>query len=135
MQTCFCVSCNNFFRYVTITVALPLSYRGLFYLHLIERNTNYIILFRIVYSKCFYHVPSKLHTRNLVHPLTYLRFGHALDRLVAVSSIHYCTSTSALSTLSSSRGLTTCVGISHLEGGFTLRCLQRLSPPGLATLP
>ena len=29
MQTCFCVSCNNFFRYVTITVALPLSYRGL----------------------------------------------------------------------------------------------------------
>ena len=26
-------------------------------------------------------------------------------------------------------------GISHLEGGFTLRCLQRLSRPGLATLP
>ena len=26
-------------------------------------------------------------------------------------------------------------GISHLEGGFTLRCLQRLSLPGLATLP
>ena len=24
-------------------------------------------------------------------------------------------------------------GISHLEGGFTLRCLQRLSRPGLAT--
>ena len=27
------------------------------------------------------------------------------------------------------------VGISHLEGGFTLRCLQRLSLPDLATLP
>ena len=26
-------------------------------------------------------------------------------------------------------------GISHLEGGFTLRCLQRLSRPNLATLP
>ena len=26
-------------------------------------------------------------------------------------------------------------GISHLEGGFTLRCLQRLSLPDLATLP
>ena len=26
-------------------------------------------------------------------------------------------------------------GISHLEGGFTLRCLQRLSLPGLATRP
>ena len=26
------------------------------------------------------------------------------------------------------------IGISHLEGGFTLRCLQRLSLPDLATL-
>ena len=26
------------------------------------------------------------------------------------------------------------IGISHLEGGFTLRCLQRLSRPDLATL-
>ena len=86
-------------------------------------------------------VPSKSHTVNyfskfflspsiLLSPL-----GYALDRLVTVSSIHYCTSTSVLSTSSSSRGLTTCVGISHLEGGFTLRCLQRLSRPGLATLP
>ena len=80
------------------------------------------------------YVPSKPHTRNL-HPLPLNRLGYALDRLVTVSSIHYCTSTSVLSTLSSSRGLTTCVGISHLEGGFTLRCLQRLSRPGLATLP
>ena len=80
------------------------------------------------------YVPSKLHTRNIILlPITLL--GHALDRLVSVSSIHYCTSTSDLSTSSSSRGLTTYVGISHLEGGFTLRCLQRLSRPGLATLP
>ena len=27
------------------------------------------------------------------------------------------------------------IGKSHLEGGFTLRCLQRLSLPDLATLP
>ena len=33
-------------------------------------------------------------------------FGQALVRLVAVSSIHYCTSTPALSTSSSPRGLT-----------------------------
>ena len=33
-------------------------------------------------------------------------FGYALDLLVTVSSMHYCTSTSALSTSSSSRGLT-----------------------------
>ena len=73
-------------------------------------------------------------------PLMLFRFlpvcsGYALDRLVTVSSMHYCTSTSALSTSSSSRGLTTFVGISHLKGVFTLRCLQRLSLPDLATLP
>ena len=62
--------------------------------------------------------------------------GQAFDRLVTVSSMHYCTSTSALSTLYSSRGLISLKeGISHLEGGFTLRCLQRLSLPNLATLP
>ena len=62
--------------------------------------------------------------------------GQALDRLVSVSSMYCCTSTSDLSTSSSSRGLTRfCDGISHLEGGFTLRCLQRLSRPDLATLP
>ena len=76
------------------------------------------------------------HIRINLHPTSYpLPFGYAIDRLVTVSSIHYCTSTSVLSTLSSSRGLTTFVGISHLEGGFTLRCLQRLSLPDLATLP
>ena len=82
-----------------------------------------------------FHIPSKLHTRNISFILPITLLGHALDRLVSVSSIHYCTSTSDLSTSSSSRGLTTYVGISHLEGGFTLRCLQRLSRPGLATLP
>ena len=80
------------------------------------------------------YIPSKLHTRNIFFILPITLLGHALDRLVSVSSIHYCTSTSDLSTSSSSRGLTTYVGISHLEGGFTLRCLQRLSRPGLATL-
>ena len=57
--------------------------------------------------------------------------GQACDLLVAVSSVHCCTSTSVLSTSFSLRGL----GISHLEGGFTLRCLQRLSRPDLAILP
>ena len=62
-------------------------------------------------------------------------FGQALDLLVTVSSMCYHTSTSALSTLSSSRGLTGLTpGISYLKGGFTLRCLQRLSLPDLATL-
>ena len=81
-------------------------------------------------------VPSKLHTvKTNIIIQTYHCFGYALDLLVTVSSMCYHTSTSALSTSSSSRGLTNLrYGISHLEGGFTLRCLQRLSLPGLATL-
>ena len=63
------------------------------------------------------------------------QLGQALDLLVTVSCTRYRASTSALSTLSSSRGLTAFAGISHLEGGFTLRCLQRLSRPDLATRP
>ena len=81
------------------------------------------------------YIPSKLHTRNIFFILPITLLGHALDRLVSVSSMRYRTSTSDLSTSPSSRGLTTYVGISHLEGGFTLRCLQRLSRPDLATLP
>ncbi len=81
-----------------------------------------------------------LYLQNCIQVNLHLSFstnllGHAFDLLVSVSSMCYHTSTSDLSTSSSSRGLITYVGISHLEGGFTLRCLQRLSRPGLATLP
>ena len=57
------------------------------------------------------------------------------DRLVPVSLTHYCAYTSGLSTSSSSRGLQGPYGhgISHLEGGFPLRCFQRLSRPNMAT--
>ena len=55
------------------------------------------------------------------------------DRLVLVSSTHYCASTPSLSpgdlpgVLSFSR-----MGISYLKVGFTLICFQRLSRPNLA---
>ena len=97
-----------------------------------------IELSRIIYNKTTYWIRclftlfnklSKLHTDPI------FLFDQALDRLVTVSSMRCRTSTSALSTLYSSRGLTPVGGISHLEGGFTLRCLQRLSLPDLATLP
>ena len=56
--------------------------------------------------------------------------------LVPISLMRYRTYTLGLSTLSSSRGLTaTRAWKSSLEVGFTLRCLQRLSFPNLATLP
>ena len=60
---------------------------------------------------------------------------HALDRLVAVSfriaaltPLPYLPRTLQGVLLLSN-------GISHLKGGFTLRCLQRLSRPDLATRP
>ena len=61
-------------------------------------------------------------------------FSQALDLLVPVSYIHYCTSTPGLSTSSSSRGLTRLLYEKpHLKAGFTLRCFQRLSFPNVAT--
>ena len=60
--------------------------------------------------------------------------NQALDGLVPVRSIHCCTYTPGLSTLSSSRRLTDlCHERSHLGAGFTLRCFQRLSCPDVAT--
>ena len=59
----------------------------------------------------------------------------ALDLLVSASSICYHTSTADLSTSSSLRGLTYLrSGSLILQGGFTLRCLQRLSLPHFASL-
>ena len=46
--------------------------------------------------------------------------GQALDRLVSVSSMHCCTSTSDLSTSSSSRGLTLAMGYLILRGASRL---------------
>ena len=88
----------------------------------LSRNTqNIILFFQTNHKEQEGHPPGK-------------PSGQALGLLVAVSSMRYRTSTPALSTSSSSRGLTNlCYGISHLEGGFTLRCLQRLSLPNLAT--
>ena len=53
-------------------------------------------------------IPSKPHTLHIYHSIfcEHNQLGQALDRLVTVSSMPYGTSTSALSTSSSSRGLT-----------------------------
>ena len=80
--------------------------------------------------------PSKLYRRNYsLANLSSLAFlNQALDGLVPVRSIHYCTYTPGLSTLSSTRRLTDlCHERSHLGVGFTLRCFQRLSDPDVAT--
>ena len=92
------------------------------------------------------HEHSKLHIVDLRSGLlsepcaSFIRFHffsceQALDLLVPVSFIHYCMSTSGLSPRSLQGVLLLSNGISLLEGGFTLRCLQRLSLPDLATRP
>ena len=92
-----------------------------------RRDTNaHILLQASIYS---YSIDNILHIENFhPHSTSQTFLGQALDLLVTVSYMCYHTSTSVLSTLSSSRGLTSLrYGISYLEGGFTLRCLQRLS--------
>ena len=82
-------------------------------------------------SQTFKTLQKKLLTFNL-SSLAFL--NQALDGLVPVRSIHYCTYTPGLSTLSSTRRLTDlCHERSHLGVGFTLRCFQRLSCPDVAT--
>ena len=79
-------------------------------------------------------VPSLLNNVNRFQSLTPENLGQALDLLVSFSSMRYRTSTYDLSTISSIWGLTRLLcGKSYLEGGFTLRCLQRLSRPHVAT--
>ena len=92
-----------------------------------------------VFSLFTFFTPSKLNTSLILSSIepfvnTIFLLGQALGLLVLVSSIRYRTYTPNLSTLSSSRNLTCSRnGKSRLEGGFTLRCLQRLSVPYLAT--
>ena len=108
-------------------------------------------------SRIIRSVPSKPNTASLLSSLRFhIRYPTGLLPASPVLSDNSCTSltfwisprpisTYQLNTLLClhlkpiylilSEGSYTCVGISHLEGGFTLRCLQRLSLPDLATLP
>ena len=77
--------------------------------------------------------PGFLHSDHFAVSQTFS--DQALDLLVSASCIRYRTSTADLSTSSSLRGLTNfCCGSLILQGGFTLRCLQRLSRPHFASL-
>ena len=84
-------------------------------------------------------VPSKPHTGMLPEIFrSFLTFAflRSSPRPISIGNLsHHCVYSANLSTLSSSRGLTgLCHGILVLEGGFTLRCFQRLSRPHFASL-
>ncbi len=74
--------------------------------------------------------------RTLAFFQTWLRqvLNKLLDLLVPVSLMYLYTYTSGLSPRRLQGVLLFSDGISLLEVGFTLRCLQRLSLPDLATL-
>ena len=105
-----------------------------------NRIINYFPSVFVLQAFANFFFLARLISYNLVFSINSLSsqfsWDQALDLLVSVSSMHYCTYTPDLSTLLSSRGLTTLrYGISYLEASFTLRCFQRLSHPHFATLP
>ena len=113
-----------------------LSYRGLYTEHPGQGKPppvfcSFPSTFKIPYEKLDYIHP---HIRESISVKPLLPLDQALGLLVAVSSARCRASTSVLSTSYSARDLAPFGWISHLGAGFTLRCLQRLSLPGLATL-
>ena len=91
--------------------------------NLIPLRFGAFIEFRLALSAFASFAPHSLFLRSSPRPIS-------IDKLS-----HHCVYTVNLSTLSSARGLTSlCCGILFLEGGFTLRCLQRLSRPYFASL-
>ena len=94
------------------------------------RNGNRWILHDMITGN-FISFPS-LHPHYCITPSKSF-LDQALDLLVSVSSMHYCTSTSDLSPCCLQGVLLFSDGKSYLGGGFTLRCFQRLSRPHFAT--
>ena len=94
----------------------------------------------IIYDNCYIckiFVPSKLHTdfipNNRFHFSSFWSSPRPISSSQLHTLLHFHLCPIHLVVFKGSYFFMN--GISHLEGGFTLRCLQRLSLPGLATLP
>ena len=85
--------------------------------HFVRRTTNTLTssFASLAFAKCFWSSPRPISNSQL-HTLLHF---HLCPIYLIVSQGSYFLMD----------------GISHLGGGFTLRCLQRLSLPDLATLP
>ena len=95
-------------------------------------RSRFSLIYSLLSIFCCYFLCSE--TTCSLKIAQWIIFGQALDLLVSVSWTCYHAYTSDLSTLCSSRGLTSLrYGKSNLEVGFTLRCFQRLSRPDIAT--
>ena len=103
-------------------------------------------IFRVAITKkrpyrSFLSVPSELHTKILYLSNQQSIFPFSKPLRISPRPISTC-QLNVLPRLHSKpinlvvfKGSYSEDGISYLEGGFTLRCLQRLSLPDLATLP
>ena len=80
-----------------------------------DQNTKLSLRLCLAFAKCFWSSPRPISSSQL-HTLPYFHLRPIY--LVVFKGSYFLKN-----------------GISHLEGGFTLRCLQRLSLPGLATRP
>ncbi len=80
-----------------------------------------------------FDIPSKPHTLHIYHSIfcEHNHSGQALDRLVTVSSCLTALPPLPYLPRRLQGVLLLSNGISHLEGGFTLRCLQRFIPSRL----
>ena len=87
------------------------------------------------FPSLFLPVPSKLHTDSFQTPPP--SFSWLSPRPISDSQLHMlpCFHPCPIYLIVSKGSYRIPPGISHLKGGFTLRCLQRLSLPNLATLP
>ena len=127
----FCVPASSRLRLACSTYLSMPSLRSLAFPCGLHKNPR--SFFRSFQT--FKTLQKKLLTINQLALLICLLLSNqALDGLVPVRSIHCCTYTPGLSTLSSARRLTDFRHErSHLGVGFTLRCFQRLSDPDVAT--
>ncbi len=103
-------------------------------LHHLRVLHSFFACFHFLLRCLFLFCPQQL-VRVVAEQMPAAAHEQALDLLVPVSFIHCCMSTSGLSPRRLQGVLLLSNGISLLEGGFTLRCLQRLSLPDLATRP
>ena len=123
----FCVRDGNRWNPPAIVTGNRRAFRTLKTTQELNLTQRFLFAFRFLPPRFGYPAPPLLSFASLLR---------SSPRPISISKLpHYCAFTADLSTLSSSRGLTSLrYGSLFLEVGFTLRCLQRLSHPYFASL-
>ena len=125
-----------FFKLFLCSKLLSCFFRFFAYFHLANKKGTRSLGFLLSYFlfHCTFKTAHKLFISNLL-PFPTLTFWSSprpisSSQLHALQHFHPCPINLVVF-----KGSYSYDGISHLEGGFTLRCLQRLSRPDMATRP